>query len=361
MTLRLFGAALGLLPALALPVPPALAAGFPDGLFETYGDWQLTCDPSLACQAVGFPDDDDFGGWGALIVKREAGPDGAVTAFVTSPMENPQTGLRFDVEGFEAALADPGAVDETGMFRHVFSAKRLPDLLKALNKANVLYIDDPDDDSQSSWVSLTGAMAALRRMDAVQGRAGLPEALVAKGEGTAKMPLAPALPRIAAPALTVSALDGDERPPALVKAWKAACEDWDLLNEEAAQFEAYDMGNGQQMWFTPCATGAYNFQYYAFLRAGKTFAKVDFPSVTGSEIADGGVWNFWVSSALDTPAPFAVTDFSKGRGIGDCGSSTGYVWTGTGWAVTYAARMDTCSGIAPDDWPVQFRAEVVAQ
>jgi hypothetical protein len=51
-----------------------------------------------------------------------------------------------------------------------------------------------------------------------------------------------------------------------------------------------------------------------------------------------------------------LASFSKGRGLGDCGSAETYVWDGRRFRLTYQIAMAECRGVL--DWIPVWRAEV---
>ena len=57
------------------------------------------------------------------------------------------------------------------------------------------------------------------------------------------------------------------------------------------------------------------------------------------------------------PKTMTLSTFSKGRGIGDCGSREEWVWDGKAFRLALLKIMPHCKGIPLDDWPVLYRAE----
>jgi hypothetical protein len=49
--------------------------------------------------------------------------------------------------------------------------------------------------------------------------------------------------------------------------------------------------------------------------------------------------------------------FNKGRGIGDCGSTSDWVWDGRAFRMVGAKSMPECHGVAEADWAPLYRAE----
>jgi hypothetical protein len=58
---------------------------------------------------------------------------------------------------------------------------------------------------------------------------------------------------------------------------------------------------------------------------------------------------------LDDGSP-EMSSFHKGRGIGDCGATWTWAWTGKTFRLTAYATMPDCKGISSDDWITLWRA-----
>jgi hypothetical protein len=71
------------------------------------------------------------------------------------------------------------------------------------------------------------------------------------------------------------------------------------------------------------------------------------------EGADDGVA---VNAGYD-PKTRILSAYGKGRGVGDCGNSSAWVWTGGAFALSQATVMPVCRGYGPD-WPTVFQAKV---
>jgi len=50
-----------------------------------------------------------------------------------------------------------------------------------------------------------------------------------------------------------------------------------------------------------------------------------------------------------------LTEFVKGRGVGDCGSIGSWIWTGYDFAMTEYAYEGECQGRLPEKWPVIYK------
>jgi hypothetical protein len=198
-------------------------------------------------------------------------------------------------------------------------------------------------------VSLAGSSAALRFIDAEQGRAGGVTAAVAKGARAAgTVPIALALPRV--PSLPASGKAAAVTP-ALIKQMVglSGCETEDTQVSDPIKGDA--LAGGKTLVLLPCGSGAYNFSSVAFIVSGgkPVLARFDFPP-GGTEA--GGTPTL-VNAGWDATTA-RLQSYSKGRGLGDCGSSETYAWDGAAFRLIEARRMDECQGSI--NWLAVWRA-----
>jgi hypothetical protein len=196
-------------------------------------------------------------------------------------------------------------------------------------------------------VSLAGMVAALRYVDDQQKRVGTVTAMVAKGPASAaSVPAPPPAPVLhAAPAIAQTGLPS--KPPAGIKALldKAECE---VEPGRSDPSEVSRLSADKVLWRIPCWSGAYNFSSLFVIvdKAGQV-------SLAPLEGVDDGVA---VNADYD-PKARILSSYDKGRGIGDCGESSQWVWTGEVFALSEATVMPVCRGYG-FDWPTVFRSEV---
>jgi hypothetical protein len=194
--------------------------------------------------------------------------------------------------------------------------------------------------------SLAGLSAALRYMDAQQGRADTTTAIVATGTGSAQtVKPAPALPvvPVVVPghALKVIALSPEER----IAATKFAdCAD---PGEPPGDVRVFALSTTRMLLLVPCGgSGAYNFNSAALIATG----------TPGSRS--------YAMAQFDEAAELINTDFDPGtghlsssymsRGLGDCGESHDYVWDGTMFRLVEVLAMNECRGSY--NWIILWRA-----
>lgn len=58
------------------------------------------------------------------------------------------------------------------------------------------------------------------------------------------------------------------------------------------------------------------------------------------------------------PANLRLSQYSAGRGAGDCGNYAEWVWNGERFALALHRSMPACRGADQGDWPVAYRAKV---
>ena len=150
------------------------------GVLKTFGDWQVGCDNGLVCTMASLLPDDGAGAGATLNLTRDPGPQGRYHAILgegVTDASGRKPAVRFTVDGRDLGR-DANA------------------LAAAMANGRVLKVP-------GGTISLKGASAALRYIDAMQGRAGTVTATVATGaKPAASVPPAPALPIVAAQRLT---------------------------------------------------------------------------------------------------------------------------------------------------------------
>ncbi len=62
-----------------------------------------------------------------------------------------------------------------------------------------------------------------------------------------------------------------------------------------------------------------------------------------------------VDSEYD-PGSRTLRGFNKGRGIGDCGIDSLWVWTGRAFVLAAESEMRECWGVPSDQWPTTWRS-----
>ncbi|HEX8300614.1 DUF1176 domain-containing protein [Sphingomonas sp.] len=324
---------LTLLLALAALVPPQ------EKIFD---DWAVACDNIRRCEATALQAPEQFGDRPTqLLLTREPGPAGALSIAI-DPAEPVKGPAALFVDGERAATGTIGANFRIG-------GAAAEELARAMARGKSLELRSGR--RVLARISLAGSAAMLRYVDAEQGRAGTVTALVAIGSRPAsEVPDAASAPRVAA---LRPASGAPETPTRAVLAELARLGECDLTSVSTdLPVERYRLDAKTTLVLIPCGTGAYNFNSAAFiLRGGKRVpAEFDTPPD-------------WIESdnpAILTNAAFSTSDgavlgsFSKGRGLGDCGSSQSWVWDGSRFRMIEARVLGECRGSI--NWLTVFRA-----
>jgi hypothetical protein len=342
----------------------ALVLGFSFGAparAADFRDWTVGCDNIRGCTAIGFPPEDQDGG-GYVRIERPGGPDGQakIRLFLYAEEAKKGASLRLTADGAPIAgvAAEREARTEADVdgYATELSAQELKPFIAALRKSGALNLATADGKSKVD-ISLAGAVAALRKVDDIQGRIGTQTALIdIGGKPASAVPDAPALP-VVVPAIAPPGLK--ENPGLAAKLRKRikkehpdACDD--LPEGGAANDEATPLNKTQTLVALACSSGAYNFGSDFWIVTSGDVAK----AVPASFEAPGEKPGNSLFNADFDAKTATLSFFYKGRGVGDCGSAGKYVWTGKGFALLEYSAMEACRGLLSDDWPVLWRAKV---
>uniref|UniRef100_A0A9E8CM92 DUF1176 domain-containing protein n=1 Tax=Bosea sp. NBC_00436 TaxID=2969620 RepID=A0A9E8CM92_9HYPH len=336
------GAALALLPTLALAAAPEP---------KTFRDWMAGCDNVKTCTALSLPAEaaDPIA---YLRLERPAGPEGAARLVLRlrGDWKTPPRTLQLKLDGaaFPANGKPLPVTIDSDLATLTFSGEDMAALIEAARKATKLTVSAP---GLTGSVSLAGSVAAMLWIDEQQGRLGMTSALVRKGTNTATPP-APALPVIAAvPAPPMLDMKVGKQQAASLRA-ELKKKDPDSCEDDAAlleQDEAWTLGNKRILVALACSRGAYNLSSSFFIMPENEPAKA-----TPLSFAGGG--NDLTNASFD-PRTGHVSFFDKGRGIGDCGATGGYAWTGSAFVQTEFSMMGECRGISTEDWITLYRSK----
>jgi hypothetical protein len=308
------------------------------GTLKTFTDWTAGCDNTLRCTL------------GSLLPDQSTGEDNVTLNLVREPGPVASGGgkmsLAIEIRNDQAATKRPPAsfaVDGKAIALHDAAA-----LAVAIANAQSLEILDANDGTLAT-LSLKGAAAALRYIDAQQGRAGSTDAVVARGPAPSRAPT-PAVPIIAAIAPSGGAAK-------LTPAQIATMRKRGSCDLEGQSPTNHALGGGKSLVLLPCSTGAYNLIGALFIVDGAkiTPAQLDAPSGFEETGADSGTP---VKSVINgTFENGVLTSYAKGRGLGDCGSRQSFVWNATRFRLSHQADMGECRGNI--DYITTWRAKVV--
>lgn len=296
---------------------------------RTFRDWAVACDNVKHCAMASLgPEAGDFPAV-TMEVTRAAGPagrweialaarqnDAAIpAALVIDGKRLPVTGDRLSGAGAQAIVA--AMVDGTS--------------LEVRDAAGTAI----------GTISLAGASASLRYVDAAQGRAGGVTAAVATGSA----PAAQVPPPPGAPVITLPAPDAaPARPGAEQLARMERVARCRMPAGAEAKPAIAAVGGGTTLVVLPCSAGAYNVISALFvIRDGQVSpALTDAPAGFDATGADSQTpVRSVVNGSFDGGL---LTSNAKGRGLGDCGVTQRFAWDGTKLRLVEQDAMIECRG-----------------
>jgi hypothetical protein len=196
-------------------------------------------------------------------------------------------------------------------------------------------------------ISLAGATASMLYMDEQQRRVGTVTALVRPGSRPAgAVPQPPALPVV-----TFSPPPGSEAPIAISAARiEALRRDAGCTLDEVGgpdHHEAIALAPGTTLILLACGSGAYNvtsIPYIAEQGAGAALAIRIAPFDSQWGLEDPELDRPTLINAGWDAEGRMLREYSKGRGIGDCGSRAEYGWDGARFRLVHQEEMEECRG-----------------
>jgi hypothetical protein len=311
----------------------ASATALPPRPLRDFGDWTVGCDNGRKCQAVALVPEgvsDDELPFATLAVERGA-----------ANLDQPALGVRMDLDEIAplAAIVIDGQrarfpLQQDGQLHDPSDALALLRQLSHAQGARVLDLAG----KPVARISLTGAAAALRWMDEQQLRTHSGTAVVAMGTGLGPQS-APLLPRIVAPP-TSKAAPRTIRP-ADIAAIRTRYECGRVAESHVTQ--TFRLDARTTLAIVPCMLHAYQSSSIVLLlpEAGP-WRPVPLERRFASDTQDPTPE--WMTEPEYDAETRELWSAAKGRGIGDCGSTEGYIWDGNIFRLAFMAGMDRCQG-----------------
>lgn len=334
--------------AAALACAPAQAAGQ-----ASFRDWSAVCDNLNTCVAFAWPKDESEIAWLRLERKGDAGaPVAAVLAvYAEDDLEVGGGPWSLAVDGKPVpGLAGMRPIrDGNGYWRMDIPTTATRTLATAARDGSALTLTRRGKDPLT--LSLSGGAATMIWIDEQQGRLGSPTAL-SRAPGRPSAVIAPAPPvLVAGPVAPQTGLPAAIPAPAM--AALGDCEEPATAPPEAIIAR---LSPGVVLYAPVCSRGAYNAIYSLILadERGRGARVISLPLPAG----------FGAPSLSDPmnidydPASRVLSSFAKGRGLGDCGDETQWLWDGSAFQVLMSTAMGDCRGVPFDDWPTVFQARV---
>lgn len=318
----------------------ALAASAPaePGELRTFRDWTVGCDNGRACTGIALlPETADWEQWVTMSLRRGPAPGDAAVAMLQNVDGDPVT-----------LLADGNRLDvrfEPEIDGHLIVPRDPATLVAALRQAQTLEARNAEGVTVGR-VSLSGASAAMLYMDEQQRRLGTVTALVRPGSAPASaVPASPAYPVV-----RLAPDSGDAAPVALSE------EEVTRLRREAEctieevggpdHHESVALAPGRSLILLACGSGAYNVTSIPYIaergNAGVSFRIAPFDRQWGLTAPDIGEPTL-INAEWDAEARL-LREFSKARGLGDCGTHASYGWDGTRFRLVEQEEMGECRG-----------------
>ena len=330
---------------------------------KQFKDWLAACDNLRNCHAYGF----GAGAWAGAYLHLERGGAAGTLPRVTVVVEAAQ-GVKVKLAyndkstaGLPADAVTPAKGDDVVRIE-IKEPTAVAAMVAMLHKAETLTatrIDPPGhkSDDETSDISLSGAVAALLWIDEQQKRLGTVTALIRRGDKPVwSVPPQPPAPVVRAAKANPAPLP-KVAPPEIIAKGKTLCGE----DEGEGEFSEAERLSGKLVlysFYCRDSSGAYN-HHYAFLVAPEGNPKA--VKVPDFQVKIGDLVNER-SSILTNPSFDAKTmtmlTFGKGRGIGDCGDISAWVWDGTAFRLTRYDLMPDCKGVPADDWPTVYRTTV---
>lgn len=315
---------------------------------KTFRDWFAVCDNGNDCMAFG-PAADNGTGWVRVHMPPgpEARPD-VMAGFWPDEGEFGKAPVRVMIDGRSFATAPFQDGDQDAVLSDPAAA------VAALVAGRAMTLSLG---SETQAMNLSGASAALLWIDERQGRLDTVTALVRRGAKPASaVPAAPPLPRVTpAPEMARDQIgEIGQTLPASIEAMAEAKEcRADTAHFEGIQKEVQSarLDASTELWGMPCYVGAYNTGARYFL-TGPGGARPRVLSFNGTGEAEDILTN-----AEYSPHTRTLTQFAKGRGLGDCGVASTWTWTGRAFVLSEESVMGECWGANADRWPTTWRSQ----
>lgn len=296
---------------------------------KTFRDWSVACDNGKTCEAVSLaPGEGNLQTIG-MIVRRPAGADGAVSISLRATSD--ETGAVELVADGQRIAGSTFDKDGLALFDTNASAR----IAAAIATARGLSVRGAG--AETATISLAGASAALRYMDAEQGRAGTATALVAKGDQPFAA-VAPPLPTIVAAPI---ARGNAAKPSAALiaemrRTSQCAADEFGPVTQEA-----FKLSDRDTLVLISCGSGAYNTIAAPFVVTDGKARSAPFDE--GYSFGEPGGDTRIVNGGWDA-ATGRLSSSARGRGLGDCGEAREWAWDGRSFRLVSAESQGDCRG-----------------
>jgi invasion protein IalB len=327
-----------------------------------YSDWQVSCDNLNHCVARNSQDGQEL----VMKISREAGPEGKSSVSIDYQRNS-------DEQNADAPIASRLQMNgKTLSFnhrewdvskKHLSTNNRLVvnDFIAAIREGSAISLAGKADPAQpvKPEISLKGIKAALLAIDAQQGRVGTRTAWINRGAKPANtvppIPATPVLSRFSEPqALTESEIS------AITQNAATTIENNDCsLDPSEREVHIFALSSDKALMTVNCDMGAYNLFALGFLVNRQAPYKMEdlalnMPFKLGEDDESPELIN-----ADFDPKTGILSTYDKGRGVGDCGVSSRWVFDGKAFRLAAFASEPSCDGYSSGgEWPVLWVTQV---
>jgi len=325
-------------------------------LQQVFTDWQLSCDNINSCLVRSTQDSQGL----VLQLYREAGPEGKTSLTIDYQKNN-------DEQLTDAVLANHLTLNGKALNfnrreweiskRHISSNNHLVigDFIANIRDASQLQLSGKLDSQQSTrpTLSLKGLKAALLAIDQQQGRVGTKSEWSGRGNkpinSVPAAPSAPVLARFNAP----HPLNEGEIS-AITQSMATSIDNNDCsLEQSEREVHLYALSSDKALMTIDCDMGAYNQFMLAFsVSRQPPYKSAALQLTLPFRLGDDDSAPELINADYD-PKTGELSTLDKGRGLGDCGVSTRWVFDGSAFRLASYTSEPSCDGFNRDgQWPV---------
>lgn len=318
------------------------------GIAFFHQNWEMYCSNTGTCRAAGYQADAAGDNPASLLLTRQAGAKQAVTAKFALALYDEQSipahklkNIRFYLNGKDLGQVTVDGNESPLMGK--LSASQVTALLQqAQQKSEIVF-----KNASFQWqISDAGMTATLLKMDDFQKRVGTVGALVKKGKGDESKVLKAQPKRVikrvntaTEPYLTLQ--PSNKQYPSIYQRLMAAqltpkeegfCEgayDYARDGAQSQPIQLYKLSNHKVLAMSLCWRAAYNEGYGAWVMDESLKGKATFVTEHASDFGAG-----------------VIGSAQKGRGVGDCWSSSEWVWDGQKFVQSRDMWTGMCKGLA---------------
>lgn len=327
-----------------------------DPLQAIYNDWQVSCDNLNYCTTRNSQDGQEL----VLKITREAGIEGHSSVKI----EYQPNG---DEQNTGQTIVNRLQLDgKTLTFNHRewdISKKQLSttnrvvvnDFINAIREAKVIQLGGKLESPQTAHpaISLKGLKAALLAIDAQQGRVDTKSAWVGRGvkplNTVPAIPTAPVKPHFSEPHPL-----SDSEISAITQNAAATIDNNDCsLDPSEREVHLFALSNDKALMTVNCDMGAYNLFVLGFTVSRQAPYKAeDLALNMPFKLGDDEQSPELINADFDQKTG-ELSTFDKGRGVGDCGVSSRWIYDGKQFQLTSFASEPSCDGYNTNgEWPV---------